>query len=142
MPEAKTTCSKLNDRIKVGDTAQMERAICEADVLKFAELSGDYNPVHLDEAYAKTTRFGGRIAHGLFCSSMVSALLGMELPGLGTIILSENMRFLYPAYIDDIITARVQVASIDKTKNRAVILFTCKNQSGRLLMDGSAEVTI
>lgn len=140
--KSNTSDLKLSERIKVGDTAQMQRTVCDADVLRFAELSGDYNPVHLDEAYAKTTRFGGRIAHGLFCSAMVSALLGMELPGLGTIILSENMRFRYPAYINDTVIAQVQVASIDPKKNRATISFVCKNQSGKILMDGSAEVTV
>lgn len=120
----------------------MQKTVCEADILQFAELSGDYNPVHLDEAYAKATRFGGRIAHGLFCSAMISALLGMELPGLGTIILSENMRFRYPVYINDTVIAQVQVAAIDPEKNRATISFVCKNQFGKILMDGNAEVTV
>ena len=142
IPETNTAVSKPVSKLTVGDSARMYRTVHEEDLIQFAELSQDFNPVHLNEEYAKNTRFGGRIAHGLFCSAMVSALLGMELPGLGTIILSESMRFLYPAYVGDTVEARVWVDSVRPEKNRATIAFSCKNQLDRILMEGSAEVTV
>ena len=134
----KTTDRNLN----VGDTAQMQRVVLEEDVMKFAELSGDFNPVHLDESYAKTTRFGKRIAHGLFCAAMISALLGTELPGLGTIIISENMHFKHPVYLGDVVTAKVQIISVDKERNRVTVSFCCTNQLEKVLLEGCAEVMI
>lgn len=142
IPEAKEGVSIPIDKLKAGDSAQMCRTVYEEDLDQFARISQDYNPVHLSEEYARNTRFGGRIAHGLFCSAMVSALLGMKMPGLGTIILSESMRFLYPAYIGDTVTARVWVDSVHPEKGRATMAFCCKNQSDRILMEGSAEITI
>lgn len=137
---AKRRSGLIND-LTVGESAQMQRKLCEEDVRQFAALLGDFNPVHLDEEYASQTRFGGRIAHGLFCSAMISALLGMQLPGIGTIILSETLNFRYPAYIGDTVTARVTVASVDCSKRRAELTFICINQHGRTLLDGSVTVT-
>lgn len=128
--------------LKIGDTATMKRTIKEADVLNMAEISGDYNPIHTDEEYAKSTRFGKRIAHGLFVISMVSALLGNELPGLGTVIATESMKFLRPVYFNDTITASVTVENIFFEKNRVSLSFRCVNQDDLPVMNGSVDVIV
>ncbi len=126
--------------IKTGDTAQLTRKVSEEDVREMADISGDYNPIHLDEEYAKKTRFGSRIAHGLFCTAMISALLGNDLPGEGTIILSEQIDFLHPAYIGDTVTAQVTVQTVAENKHGGQIEFWCKNQSEKTLISGSVTV--
>lgn len=128
--------------LEVGAVATMQRKILESDIVQMADLSGDHNPIHLDEEYAKTTRFGKRIAHGLFCTAMISALLGNELPGLGTVIMSETMRFLAPVYIGDTILAQVKVESINPEKRRAELSFECRNQDDRQLMTGTVKVMV
>jgi len=128
--------------IKVGDIAQIQRKVNEADIVEMARISGDFNPVHMEDEYAKKTRFKKRIAHGLFGISMISALLGNELPGLGTIILSEQVRFLKPIYIGDTITAQVEVKSIVENKRKIILTFLCENQDKVKIMTGSTEVIV
>lgn len=125
-----------------GESARLERFVSEADVIKMAELSCDYNPLHVDSEYAKNTRFGRRIAHGLFCASMVSAILGNDLPGLGTIILWENMRFQLPVYIGDTILAQVCIEEVRPEKRRVRLSFFCRNQDGQVVMSGDTEVMV
>lgn len=128
--------------IHVGDVAKIVRTITENDVLEMARISGDYNPIHIDAEYAKQTMFGNRIAHGLFCCGMVSAVLGNELPGIGTIILSEEIKFLLPVYLDDTITAEVKVQSVDQEKRRIELELKCTNQSGKAVLKGTTLVKL
>ena len=123
-----------------GNSTQMSRTVTEETVIEMARISGDHNPIHLDETYAKTTRFHGRIAHGLFCISMISAIMGNELPGPGTIIVSEKFDFKRPAYIGDEITASVTIEQLQG--KHAILSFICKNQCNEDILTGSADVVI
>jgi 3-hydroxybutyryl-CoA dehydratase len=133
MPEGKTI-----DEIKVEDSAQISKTITEGDIELFARVTGDFNPLHLDHAYAEKTIFKGRIAHGLLSVGLISALLGNILPGHGTIYLSQEVKFLAPVRIGDTITARVEVIELIPEKNRAQFRTTCVNQEGKLVLDGLA----
>jgi len=128
--------------IKVGDTASITRTITNEDICAFAELTGDHNPVHLDEAFANKTRFGRRIAHGMLGASLISAVLGTELPGQGSIYLSQTLQFLGPVYIDDTITARVKVAKVREDKSIVTLETLCENQRGETLIRGEAVVLV
>ncbi|MCC2626336.1 MAG: pta 1 [Burkholderiales bacterium] len=127
------------DALIVGQSASMEKKITNEDITLFACLTGDINPVHFDMEYAKTTRFKTRIAHGMLGGSLVSAVLGMQLPGTGTIYLSQSLNFCYPVYLDDIITVTVTVKE-KKEKNKVVLDCICTNQNGRVVIQGEAEV--
>ena len=106
----------------------------------FAAVSGDVNPVHLDEAFAAATMFGECIAHGMLSSSIVSAVLGMKLPGPGTIYLGQTLRFTRPVMIGDCVTARLEVT--DKRDDKKIITLACEvtNQRGELVISGDAQV--
>ena len=133
MPEGKTI-----DEIKVGDSAQISKTITEGDIELFARVTGDFNPVHLDQAYAEKTMFKGRIAHGLLSVGLFSNILGNILPGYGTIYLSQEVKFLAPVRIGDTITARVEVIERIPEKNRAKFRTTCINQDGKMVVEGVA----
>jgi 3-hydroxybutyryl-CoA dehydratase len=124
--------------LKVGDSAQISKTITETDINDFARVTGDFNPVHLDQAYAEKTIFKGRIAHGLLSVGLLSNILGNILPGHGTIYLSQEVRFLAPVRIGDTITARVEVIELLPEKNRAKFKTTCINQDGKEVVDGTA----
>jgi acyl dehydratase len=126
--------------IKVGDTAEISRTITDADVRTFADLTGDHNPVHLDDDFASRTRFGRRIAHGMLSASLISAVLANQLPGVGTIYLSQSLQFVAPVFLDDTVTARVTVIKIREDKPVATLLTVCLNQRGELLLKGEAVV--
>jgi 3-hydroxybutyryl-CoA dehydratase len=128
--------------LKVGDTASLTKTITDADLRAFAELSGDRNPIHLDDEYAATTRFGRRIAHGMLAASLISTVLGTELPGIGTVYLSQNSRFLAPVYPGDTVTARVTVKNIREDKPIVTLETICENQRGELLIKGEAVVLV
>ena len=128
--------------IKVGYSAALTRTVTEQDVTAFAELSGDINPVHLDEAYAQTTRFGRRIAHGMFGASLISAVLGTLLPGQGSIYLSQTLTFLGPVYIGDTLTARVTVQKIKGEKPIVTLDTVCENERGEIVIRGEAVVLV
>jgi len=123
-----------------GQKATLTKIITEADVQAFAEASGDKNPVHLDEAYAQTTRFGKRIAHGMLVAGLISAVLGTELPGPGTIYLGQELSFKAPVYIGDTVTAEIEVATVREGKPIATLLTNCYNQDGTLVIEGKATV--
>jgi 3-hydroxybutyryl-CoA dehydratase len=129
---------KSIDELRVGDSAQISKTITEGDIELFARVTGDFNPVHLDQTYAEKTIFKGRIAHGLLSVGLVSAVLGNILPGHGTIYLSQEVKFLAPVRIGDTITARVEVIELIPEKNRARFRTTCVNQEGKLVVDGLA----
>ena len=127
------------DDLTVGQTAEMSRVVGAADIEAFAEVSGDNNPVHLDEAYAKTTTFGERIAHGMLSGAYISAVLGMKLPGPGVIYLSQSMRFRRPVKIGDLVVARVTVTGLNAARGHVTLETTCE-VSGKTVVDGEALV--
>jgi 3-hydroxybutyryl-CoA dehydratase len=133
-----TTKGKSIDELKVGDSAQFSKTITETDINDFARVTGDFNPVHLDQGYAEKTIFKGRIAHGLLSVGLLSSILGNILPGHGTIYLSQEVKFLAPVRIGDTITARVEVIELVQEKNRAKFRTTCMNQDGKIVVDGIA----
>ncbi len=133
--------AKYSD-IMIGQYAEVIHQVTEEDINAFGSLSGDFNPLHFDEEWAKKTIFGGRIAHGLLTASFVSTAIGMKLPGPGTIYLSQQMRFLRPVRIGDTITTRVEVIGKNDEKQRVTLRTTCHNQRGETVLDGEATVTI
>src|SRR5512136_544725 len=124
--------------LKVGDSAQISKTITETDINDFAKVTGDFNPVHLDQAYAERTMFKGRIAHGLLSVGLFSTILGNILPGHGTIYLSQEVKFLAPVRIGDTITARVEVLELIAEKNRVKFKTICTNQDGKVVIEGIA----
>ena len=128
--------------IKIGESAKLERTITEEDILKFAELSGDYNPIHMDEKFAQQTIFKGRIAHGALTTAFVSALLARDLPGPGTIYIFQQLSFRKPVRIADSITTKVEVTKKNDGKEHITLRTTCTNQEGELVLDGEAVVML
>lgn len=124
----------------IGHTATFSKTFTEQDVITFANLSGDRNPLHLDAEYAKTTRFGARIAHGALTAGVISAALGNHLPGIGTIYLSQTTQFVKPVYFGDTITATVEISAIRSDKGILTLKTTCTNQRGEIVADGEAVV--
>jgi 3-hydroxybutyryl-CoA dehydratase len=129
---------KTIDELTIGDSAQISKTITEADIELFARATGDFNPVHLDQAYAEKTMFKGRIAHGALSIGLISAALGNILPGHGTIYLSQEIKFLAPVRIGDTITAQVEVIELNVDRNRAKFRTVCTNQNGQVIVDGTA----
>lgn len=124
----------------IGDFSENTKVFQDEDIVKYAQASGDNNPIHMDEAYAKKTRFGGRIVQGMLVSGLISSVLGTKLPGSGTIYLSQNLKFINPVMINDVITARVEITAIDKEKNRLYLKTTCISENGTLVVIGDAVV--
>jgi len=132
---------KTIDALKVGDSAQFSKTVSETDVYLFAGITGDFNPAHVDEEYAKKTYFGTRIAHGLLSAGFISAVLGTRLPGPGAVYLRQELTFLGAVKIGDTITARVEVTEIDTVKGRVKLLTSCDNQEGKRVLTGEALVS-
>ena len=128
--------------LKVGDTAEVSKTIADEDVRAFAELTGDRNPVHLDDAYAASTRFGRRIAHGMLGASLISAVLANELPGRGTVYLSQTLRFTAPVFLGDTVTARVVVKGVREDKPVVTLETVCTNGRGERVVEGEAVVLV
>jgi 3-hydroxybutyryl-CoA dehydratase len=126
--------------IRVGDTAELSKTITDEDVRAFADLTGDHNPVHLDDDYAGGTRFGRRVAHGMLTASLISSVLANKLPGEGTVYLSQSLKFVAPVYPGDAVTARVTVTSLREDKPVATLETVCVNQRGETLLKGEAVV--
>jgi 3-hydroxybutyryl-CoA dehydratase len=127
-------------KIKVGEMAELSKTITDEDVRAFAHLTGDHNPVHLDDRYASATRFKRRVAHGMLTASLISSVLANQLPGEGTIYLSQSLKFVAPVYLGDTVTARVTVTGIREDKPVATLETVCVNQRGELLIKGEAVV--
>ena len=132
---------KTMDELKVGDTAEFAKTIAESDVYLFAGITGDLNPAHVNEAYAEKTFFKTRIAHGILVAGLVSGLLGMRLPGPGTIYLSQTLNFMAPVRMGDTVTARAEVLELMPEKKRVRIKTTCSIQDGTVVLDGEAMVS-
>jgi 3-hydroxybutyryl-CoA dehydratase len=127
--------------LKVGQEASMSKTVTEADIATFAELSGDRNPVHLDAAYAATTMFKERIAHGMLSAGYISAVFGMHLPGPGSIYISQSLNFKAPVKIGDTVTASVKVIEIIPEKKRARFETVC-SVGGNPVLTGEATLMI
>ena len=125
--------------LELNDTGSYTRTIAERDINAFADASGDYSPLHMDEAFARTTTFGQRVAHGILTAGIISTVLGSEIPGLGTIFLELHIRFLKPVYINDTITAMATVTEIINPQ-RVRMLVDCVNQHGDDVALGNAIV--
>ena len=125
-----------------GETASRTTIITDEMIRLFADLSGDNNPVHLDDAYAQTTRFGRRIAHGMIAAGLISATLANDLPGPGTVYLSQTLQFKAPVFPDDIITTTVEVKSVRPDKPIVTLTTFCKNQDGKVVLEGEAIVLL
>lgn len=128
------------NQIEIGQSASFSKTITETDIYLFAGISGDLNPAHINEEQAKQTRFKKRIAHGMLTASFISTVIGMQLPGPGTIYLEQSIQFKAPVYIGDTIEAIAEVASIDKDRNRVGLNTFCYNQEGVLVIEGKALV--
>jgi 3-hydroxybutyryl-CoA dehydratase len=126
--------------INVGTKTRHVKTITEADVMRFAELSGDFNPVHVSEDFARKTLFGGRIAHGMLVAGLISAAVA-KLPGL-VIYLSQTVKFLKPVRIGDSITATAEVINKDDTKGILKLKITCVNQDDETMVSGESSVRI
>lgn len=126
--------------VTIGARASRTKTFSEADVLGFAQVSGDVNPVHLDETYAAGTVFGRRIVHGMLTASVISAALANDLPGEGTIYLNQTLTFKKPVFIGDSITAQLEVTDFNERRRIATIRTTCINQNGDVVLVGEAVV--
>jgi 3-hydroxybutyryl-CoA dehydratase len=128
--------------IAVGRRASITRTISNADIRAFAEVTGDTNPLHMDDAFAARSRFGRRVAHGLLSASLISAVLGTKLPGPGAIYLQQTFRFVRPVYPGDTVTATVEVTAYREDRRMATLLTTCTDQAGEIVLDGEAVVLL
>jgi len=131
---------KTIKEINIGDKASFQKTISESDVYLFAGITGDQNPAHINEVYASQTRFQKRIVHGILTSGLISAALGMQLPGPGTIYLEQTLKFTAPTQIGDTVEAIVEVSEIVAEKNIIKLQTTCVNQDGVVLLQGMATV--
>lgn len=128
--------------LEIGQTASVSRTISAQDISAFAGLTGDNNPIHFDEEYARQTRFGRPIAHGILVAGLVSAVIGTQLPGPGTIYLHQEMDFRRPVYPGDTITATVEVSAIRPDKPIVTLATRCANQEGQIVLEGKAIVLV
>ena len=129
-------------KFNLGDSAEITKTISDADIQTFAEVTGDHNPIHVDEEFAKTTRFGRRIAHGMLTASLISSVLANKLPGEGSVYLGQTLQFVAPVFPGDEITARVTVKEIREDKPIVKLETLCINQRGEIVIRGEATVLV
>lgn len=129
-------------KIKPGDTASVSKTITDDDIHKFADVSGDHNPLHLDDEFARTTRFGRRIAHGMLSASLISSVIANQLPGQGSIYLGQTLQFVAPVFPGDTVTAQVTVVSIRADKPIVKLETICTNQRDDVVIKGEATVLV
>lgn len=129
------------NEIKIGMSESYSQTISEADVKAYAGISGDRNPVHMDDEYAEKSRYKKRIAHGMISSSFFSALFGTKLPGPGCVYVNQSLNFKRPVYIGDTVTAIITVTKIDEIKSRVYFDTVCKVKN-KIVIDGEAELYI
>ena len=136
--------SRLSDHmnIKIGDTFATTREVTDELIREFAELSGDHNPIHLDEEFARATRFGRRIAHGMLSGAFISAVLGNNFEGRKIAFMSQTLRFTAPTFIGDIITTTATVRHIREDKNIVTLETRCQKQTGEVTLTGESTVMI
>ena len=126
----------------VGDSAEITKTITDADVHAFADVTGDHNPIHVDDEFAKTTRFGRRIAHGMLTASLISSVLANKLPGEGSVYLGQTLQFVAPVFPGDEVTARVTVKEVREDKPVVKLETICINQRSEVVIRGEATVLI
>ena len=129
-------------KIKVGDTFTKDRLVTDELIRAFAEVSGDFNPIHLDEEFAKTTRFGRRIAHGMLSGAFISAILGYEFAEKKIIYLSQTLKFTAPVYIGDTVTTTATVTNIREDKGIVTLETNCTKQGGEIVVKGESVVMV
>lgn len=127
--------------LSVGQSAETTKVVTANDVEAFAAVSGDTNPVHLDEDYAKTTTFQTRIAHGMLSGAYISAVIGTKLPGPGAIYLSQSMRFRRPVKLGDAVATRVTIQALDEARGHATLATVCQ-VNGKTVVDGEAVIMV
>lgn len=132
---------KTIEELSIGQSARFSKTITEADIYLYAGISGDFNPAHVNEAYAAKTFFKTRIAHGMLTASFISTIIGTMLPGPGSIYLRQEVNFLAPVRIGDTVTAIAEVAEIDPDKKKVRLKTWCANQEGVKVLDGEALVS-
>jgi 3-hydroxybutyryl-CoA dehydratase len=132
---------KTIEELQVGDTARFSKTVSESDVYLFAGLTGDFNPAHVNEDYARDTYFKSRIAHGMLTASFISTVIGTMLPGPGTIYMRQEVSFLAPVQFGDTVTAVVEVAEIMAEKKRVRLKTYCVNQENTTVVEGEALVS-
>lgn len=132
---------KTIDELELGQSAEFSKTISESDVYLYAGITGDFNPAHINQAYAENTAFKTRIAHGMLTAGFISNLLGTHLPGPGSIYLQQTLNFKAPVVIGDTVTARVEVVEILVEKKRVRLKTTCTNGEGTVVLEGEAFVS-
>jgi 3-hydroxybutyryl-CoA dehydratase len=130
------------ENIRIGQHAEYVRTVTSEDIEMFGQVSGDYNPLHFNEDWAKKTMFKGRIAHGLLTATYISTVVGMKLPGPGAIYMSQSMKFRQPVRVGDTITARVEVTDKNDEKEFLTLKTVCINQEDTVVLEGEAVVTL
>jgi 3-hydroxybutyryl-CoA dehydratase len=133
--------TRFFNELAIGDFDEYRKTVTETDVVLFAGLTGDNNPMHIDEEFASQTRFGGRIIHGMLTASFLSSVIGMKMPGPGCIYMGQNIKFLKPVHIGETVTARATVAEIYPEKQRIKLLTECFVR-GVLVLTGDALVWV
>ena len=136
--KGQTTMSTLNP----GDKASRSLTITDQAIQAFADLTGDHNPLHLDDSYAAGTRFGRRIAHGMIAAGLISATLANDLPGPGSVYLSQTLQFKAPVFPGDTVTATVEVKSVRPDKPIVTLSTLCTKQDGTLVIEGEAVILV
>lgn len=132
---------KFFEELSVGQSEELTYTVTDDTIRKFADVSGDDNPVHLDQAFAETTQFGGRIAHGMLSAGFISAVIGTRLPGYGSIYLAQSLRFRRPVKIGDEVVARATITGLDAERARATLETVCL-VGGKAVIEGEALVMV
>lgn len=128
--------------LKIGDSFSTTREITDDVIRKFANVSGDFNPIHLDEEFAAKTRFGKRIAHGMLSGAFISAVLGNEFREISTIYLSQTMKFTAPVFLGDTVTTTATITNVRDDKPIITVETVCTNQNGEMTLKGEAVVMV
>jgi len=135
---AREYVARIED-FEAGQQASFTKTFTDEDVERFVAITGDTNPLHVDDAFAAKTRFGRRVVHGMLAASIFSTMVGMRLPGTGAIYRAQTLRFLLPVYVGDTVTARFVVRSVDRVRHRLEIDGWIENQAGERVIEGTCE---
>lgn len=128
------------EKLEIGNTESLSRTLTEEDLILFAKVSGDTNPIHLDESFAVGSQFKGRIAHGMWTASIISCALATKMPGPGGVYLSQEVKFIRPVYVGDTITVQLKVTAINTVRKRVTIETNVTNQYGKIVVKGMADL--